>query len=214
MHLRGVLDKIMCRVFLITLKGLARVWFSKITTPNSIQTFKELSGNFFTHFIRKKRYKTSSASLLNIKQWEYESLRSYEARFNKEALLINEVDDKVLVTTFTNGLCSGEFLFFVYKNNPKKMTDMLYIATKCMNVEDTMIAWGEKMKKREKHDYPYLDRGRKWARTSDKREDKRSRSPSRRTTNFTLTKLLARASPHASKGQPSTQVAKQVEKWS
>lgn len=55
--------------------------------------------------------------------------------------MINEVDDKVLVTTFTNGLCSGgEFLFFVYKNNPKKMTDMLYIATKCMNVEDTMIA--------------------------------------------------------------------------
>ena len=42
MHLQGVADKIMCRAFLTTLKGLARVWFSKLT-PNFISTFKELS---------------------------------------------------------------------------------------------------------------------------------------------------------------------------
>ena len=42
MNLQGVSDEIMCRAFLTTLKGLARVWFSKLT-PNSIGTFKELS---------------------------------------------------------------------------------------------------------------------------------------------------------------------------
>ena len=42
MHLQGVLDEIMCRVFPTTLKGLARVWFNRLT-PNSINTFKELS---------------------------------------------------------------------------------------------------------------------------------------------------------------------------
>jgi len=52
-------------------------------------------------------------------------LRSYVTRFNKEVLLINEADDKVLVTAFTNGLQSGKFLFSVYKNNPKTMADML-----------------------------------------------------------------------------------------
>ena len=36
-----------------------------------------------------------------------------------EALLIDEVDDKVLVTTFTNGLQSKEFLFSIYKNDPE-----------------------------------------------------------------------------------------------
>ena len=44
-HLQGVLDEIMCKALPITLKGLARVWFSKLT-PNSISTFKELSGHY------------------------------------------------------------------------------------------------------------------------------------------------------------------------
>ena len=139
MHLQGVTDEIIYRAFLTTLKGPAKVWFSKLT-PNIVSTFKELSKYFVTHFIGGQRYKRSLASLLNIKQWEDESLRSYVTRFNKEALLINEVDDKVLVTAFTNGLQSREFLFFIYKNDPKTMADMLYKATKYMKVEVAMIA--------------------------------------------------------------------------
>ena len=42
MHLQGIPDEIMCRTFPTTLKGPARVWFSKLT-PNSISSFKELS---------------------------------------------------------------------------------------------------------------------------------------------------------------------------
>ena len=41
---------------------------------------------------------------MNIKQWEDEMLRSYITRFNKEALSIDEADDKILVAAFTNGL--------------------------------------------------------------------------------------------------------------
>ena len=41
-HLQGVPDEIMCRAFPTTLKGPARIWFSKLT-PNSVNTFKELS---------------------------------------------------------------------------------------------------------------------------------------------------------------------------
>ena len=40
MHLQGVPDEIMCRAFLTTLKGPARVWFSKIPLVGS---FEELS---------------------------------------------------------------------------------------------------------------------------------------------------------------------------
>ena len=54
---------------------------------------------------------------MSIKQWEDETLRSYIARFNKEALLIDEADDQILVTAFTNGLRKGKFLFSLYKNN-------------------------------------------------------------------------------------------------
>ena len=40
MHLQGVLDEIMCKAFPTTLKGLARIWFSRLMS-NSINTFKE-----------------------------------------------------------------------------------------------------------------------------------------------------------------------------
>ena len=125
MHLQGVADEIMCRAFLTTLKGPARVWFSKLT-PNSISTFKELNAQFALHFIRVHRYKKSTVCLICIKQREDEILRSYITRFNKEALSINETDDKILVATFTNGLRKGMFLFSLYKNDLKTMTDVLY----------------------------------------------------------------------------------------
>ena len=67
-------------------------------------------------------------------------LRSYITRFNKEALLIDKADDKILVATFTNGLRKGKFLFSLYKNDPKTMSDVLYKVTKYMNVEDALLA--------------------------------------------------------------------------
>ena len=56
---------------------------------------------------------------MNIKQWEDETLRSYITRFNKEALSIDEADDKILVAAFTNGLQKGKFLFSLYKKTQK-----------------------------------------------------------------------------------------------
>ena len=103
MNLQGVADEIMCRAFPTTLKGSARVWFNRLT-PNSINTFKELSAQFTAHFIGGHRYKKSTACLISIRQQEDETLRSYITCFNKEALSIDEVDDKILVAALTNGL--------------------------------------------------------------------------------------------------------------
>ena len=66
MHLRGVPNEIMCRAFPMTLKGLTRIWFSRLT-PNSINTFKELSTQFTSHFIGGHKYKRSTACLMSIK---------------------------------------------------------------------------------------------------------------------------------------------------
>ena len=79
-------------------------------------------------------------------------LRSYITRFNKEALSIDEADDKILVATFTNGLRKGKFLFSLYKNDPKTMTDILYRATKYINAEDALLACEEKPRKRERQE--------------------------------------------------------------
>ena len=62
---------------------------------------------------------------MRIKQREDETLRSYITHFNKEALSIDEANDKILVASFTNDLWKGKFLFSLYKNDPKTMSDAL-----------------------------------------------------------------------------------------
>ena len=123
---------------------------------------------------------------MNIKQHEDETLRSYITRFNKEALSSDEADDKILVAAFTNRLRKGKFLFSLYKNDPKTVSDVLYRATKYMNVEDALLAREEKPKKREKQEDTQQDRGRKMARTGERRDDRHSKPPTGRFTSFTL----------------------------
>ena len=91
--------------------------------------------------------------------------------------MINEADNKVLVIAFTNGLRSRKFLFSIYKNDSKTMANMLYRTTKYINVEDAVTTERGRSKKREKYDNPHLERGRKAAQTSDRRDERRSRPP-------------------------------------
>ncbi|XP_075665300.1 uncharacterized protein LOC142634957 [Castanea sativa] len=158
MHLQGVPDEIMCKTFPTTLKGPAGIWYNRLTL-NSISTFKELGAQFVSHFIGGHQYKKSTACLMSIKQLEDEMLRSYISRFNKEALSIDEADNKILVAAFTNELRNGKFLFSLYKNDPKTMSDVLYRAKKYMNVEDELLAREEKPRKRERQEDARLDKG-------------------------------------------------------
>ena len=89
---------------------------------------------------------------MSIKQREDEMLRSYIARFNKEAFSIDEANDKILIIAFNNGLHKGKFLFSLYKNDPKTMSDVLYQATKYINAKDVLTAWEEKPKKKERQE--------------------------------------------------------------
>ena len=107
------------------------------------------------------------------------------AHFNKEALSIDEANDKILVAAFTNGLRKGKFLFALYKNNLKTMSDILYKATKYMNVEDALLACKERPKKRERQEDTWQDRGRKMARMGERRDDRRSKPSVSRFTSFT-----------------------------
>ncbi|XP_065635625.1 uncharacterized protein LOC136070123 [Quercus suber] len=174
----------MCRAFPTTLKGPARIWFSRLT-PNSISTFKELSAQFTSHFIGGHRYKKSTTCLISIRQREDETLRSYITRFNKEALSIDEADDKILVVAFTNGLWKGKFLFSLYKNDPKTMSEVLYRATKYMNAEDALLAREERPRKRERQVDVRQDQGQKRPRTGDRRDERRPKPPGGRFTSFT-----------------------------
>ena len=132
-------DEVMCRAFPTTLKGAARVWFSKIPL-GTIADFEHLNKGFIRHFIRGQRHKKPTGHLLNIQQIERESLRQYVTQFNKELLQVDEVEDQVILTTFQAGLLPGDFFFSITKGQPKIVAKLLRKAQKYMNVEDAMLA--------------------------------------------------------------------------
>jgi hypothetical protein len=153
MCLQGVPDEIMCRAFPTILKGPARVWFKKIA-PSSVGSFAQLSRLFFNHFIDGQRYGRLTTHLLNIKQKEGETLRSYLTRFNKETLLVDGADNKIVLTAFISGLQSGDFLFSVYKDPPSTMTEMMYEAQRYMNGEEALLARDQTIGKKRKWEHP------------------------------------------------------------
>ena len=125
MHLQGVLDEIMCRVFPTTLKGPTRVWFNKLP-PNTITSFQELSKLFVNNFVGGQRPKCSLSSLLNIEQGENESLSTFISCFNKEALLVDEMDDKILLADFYNGVSLDLFIHKLYDQEPQTMAELIH----------------------------------------------------------------------------------------
>ena len=110
-----------------TLKGFTQVWFNKIP-PNSISSFKELSKLFVNNFIGGQRHKLSSSSLLTIEQGENESLRSFITRFNREALTVDEVDDKLLLAAFHNDINSNLFIHKLYEKELQSMAELIHSA--------------------------------------------------------------------------------------
>ena len=137
-HLQGVPNEIMCRAFPTTLKGPARVWFNKIP-PNTVSSFKELSKLFVNNFIGRQRHKRSSSSLFTIEQWENESLHSFITRFNREALTVDEVDDKLLLAAFHNRVNSDLFIHKLYEKEPQSMAELVHSVQNFMTVEDAII---------------------------------------------------------------------------
>ena len=58
-------DEVMCKAFLTTLKGAARVWFSKIPSRTNADVEK-LNKGFVRHFIGGQKHKKPTGHLLNI----------------------------------------------------------------------------------------------------------------------------------------------------
>nr|XP_023876611.1 uncharacterized protein LOC111989037 [Quercus suber] len=147
MHFQGVPDEIMCRTFPTTLKGPTKVWFNKLP-PNSVSSFEELSKLFVNNFIGGQRHKRSTSSLLTIEQGENESLRSFITQFNREALTVDEMDDKLLLAAFHNGVHSDLFIHKLYEQEPQTMAELVHSAQNFMNAEVAIMA--KKRKRSEK----------------------------------------------------------------
>ena len=83
-------------------------------------------------------------------------MRSYVTRFTQGMLEIDEMDDKVQLTTFKAGLKFRDFVASLDKNPPKTMVEALLKAQKYMNTEEALAAIDgvdkAKEKKKERED--------------------------------------------------------------
>ena len=115
------------------------MWFSKIPL-GTVSSFEELSKLFVNNFIGGQRHKRSSSSLLTIERGENESLQSFITRFNKEALTVDKMDDKLLLAAFHNRVNFDLFIHKLYEQEPQTMAELVHSAQNFMNAEDAIIA--------------------------------------------------------------------------
>ena len=118
-----------------------------------MSSFKELSKLFVNNFIGGQRHKRSSSSLLTIEQRENESLRSFITHFNREALIVDEMDDKLLLAAFHNGVNFDVFIHKLYEKEPQTMAELVHSAQNFMNAKDTIIAKKRKRAERMETDH-------------------------------------------------------------
>ncbi|XP_052198328.1 uncharacterized protein LOC127805619 [Diospyros lotus] len=137
MMVQAAPDAMWCRVFPATLEGHAWSWYSSLA-HRSIANFGQLRNRFLAHFAPLRRHRRSTMTLVNLKQNQGESLTDFVARFNMEALSIENLDQSIAMVAFQNALRVGPFTQSLAKRPPQTFTEILSRATKYINAEEVM----------------------------------------------------------------------------
>ena len=93
----------MCKVFLSSLGPMAMRWFDALK-PNSINSFKQLTQAFGSHFITSSRVLRPLDSLLSLSMQEEETLKAYSDRYWEMYKEIEGDYDDVTISIFKSGL--------------------------------------------------------------------------------------------------------------
>ncbi|RDY04218.1 hypothetical protein CR513_12090, partial [Mucuna pruriens] len=120
MYISGGDDKLSCKLFPGTLRGVALQWIMNLP-PRSIYAFSDLAGLFLSQFAANKPKRLEVADLFDIKQAGGESLKSYMARFND--------------ATVRKGLRVGPFSDALALQKPTSMEEICVRAEKHVKME-------------------------------------------------------------------------------
>ena len=66
-------------------------------------------------------------------------MRSFITRFNREALTIDKMDDKLLLAAFHNGVNFDLSIHKLYEQEPQTMAELVHSTQNFMNAEDAVI---------------------------------------------------------------------------
>jgi len=148
MMFHAVSDLIWCRVFSTSLTGEALGWFSELPA-NNIDSFATLKARFGMQFAPLRPAVLTVDNLVNIRQEDGESLRSYLDRYNRMSVKIKDLSDKIARHHFSYGLQPDVFAEKISRKKPKTMEEMRERAAKFIQMEDMQEF---RVKKREKED--------------------------------------------------------------
>ncbi|RDY09774.1 hypothetical protein CR513_05814, partial [Mucuna pruriens] len=123
MYISGGNDRLSCRLFPGTLRGVAMQWMATLL-PRSIQTFNDLASSFMSQFTANK-----------VKKLE-ESLKSYLACFNNAIVWVDGPDQIFFVKAFQKGLRAGPFSDALALRRPVSMEEICVRAEKHVEVEE------------------------------------------------------------------------------
>ncbi|RDY02344.1 hypothetical protein CR513_14207, partial [Mucuna pruriens] len=136
MYISGGDDKLSCKLFPGTLRGVALQWMMNLP-PRSIRVFNDLASLFLSQFAANKSKRLEVADLFDIRQTGGESLKSYMARFNDTTVRVNDPDQKFFVKAFQKGLRIGPFSDALALQKPMSMEEIRVRAEKHIEMEES-----------------------------------------------------------------------------
>jgi len=95
-----------CKVVPTSLREGPLGWFTELP-PNSITNFDVLEVKFTTQYATSRPHRTSSMSLLNVKQEKGETLRAFMDRFNKVCMGIRNLNPDIAMHHLVSTILSG-----------------------------------------------------------------------------------------------------------
>ncbi|RDX69002.1 hypothetical protein CR513_51941, partial [Mucuna pruriens] len=136
MYLSGGNDRLSCKLFPGTLRGVAMQWM--VTLPPR-------------SFAANKVKRLEVADLFDIRQAEGESLKNYLARFNNATVRVDDPDQKFFVKAFSKGLRAGPFSDALALRKPVNMEEIRARAEKHVEMEeDQYERWRSERKAKRK----------------------------------------------------------------
>ena len=135
MTLYTVDQTVWCKVFSTSLREGPLRWFTDLP-PNFIATFDVLELKFTTQYATSRPHRTSSMSLLNVKQERGESLRDFMDRFSKVCMGIRNLNPDIAMHHLVLAILPGRFTKSLIKRPPYSMDELRTRATKFMQIEE------------------------------------------------------------------------------
>ncbi|RWW81529.1 hypothetical protein BHE74_00010071 [Ensete ventricosum] len=134
MALYGTLDTIMCRAFPTTLREITRGWYGWLSLA-SIYPFDQLIREFEANFLASARPKSTTASLLGMRQKEDKHLGQYLTRFTEEIRAIPDTHPSLVIQDFIIGIKPSRLFWSLMERPPTTVPEMLQRANQYVTTE-------------------------------------------------------------------------------